>query len=78
MADEHRSADVRGPSHLPENILVKWLHMVDQGKRAGFTFPKADLLIAATAVHHDLTVVTRDTRDYERANVPVLNPWLTP
>jgi hypothetical protein len=33
-----------------------------------------DLIIAATALHHDPTVVTRDTADYARARCPVFNP----
>ncbi len=35
-----------------------------------------DLFIAATALVHGLTIVSRDVADYERAKAPVLNPWL--
>jgi predicted nucleic acid-binding protein len=35
----------------------------------------ADAMIAATAVVHDLTVVTRNLRDFERLGVPALNPF---
>ncbi len=35
-----------------------------------------DVWIAATAVVNDLTVVTRNTRDFEALDVPLLNPWL--
>ncbi|HKT27702.1 type II toxin-antitoxin system VapC family toxin [Dyella sp.] len=35
-----------------------------------------DAMIAATAVVHKLTVVTRNTRDFERFQVPILNPFL--
>jgi len=35
-----------------------------------------DAWIAATALVHDLTVVTRNTRDFESTGVRVLNPWL--
>ena len=35
----------------------------------------ADLLIAATALEHGLTVVTRNTRHFEPAGVRVLNPF---
>jgi tRNA(fMet)-specific endonuclease VapC len=40
--------------------------------------PTADLLIAATAVHHGLTLVTHNIRDY--ANVPglAIEDWLAP
>jgi len=35
----------------------------------------ADLLIAATAQEHGLTVVTRNVRHFEPTGVAVLNPW---
>lgn len=35
----------------------------------------ADLLIAATALEHGLTVVTRNVRHFEPAGVPVVNPF---
>jgi hypothetical protein len=37
--------------------------------------PVIDSLIAATARAHGLTVVTRNVKDFERAGVPVLNPF---
>jgi hypothetical protein len=37
--------------------------------------PKRDALIAATALVHGLTVVTRDTADFEAMEAPLLNPW---
>jgi toxin FitB len=39
------------------------------------TFPQPDLFIAATAILHDLCVVTRNVDDFVRAGVPLLNPW---
>jgi predicted nucleic acid-binding protein len=38
--------------------------------------PTVDGLLAATALEHDLTFVTRDTRSVETTGVRVLNPWL--
>lgn len=35
----------------------------------------ADILIAATAQEHSLTVVTRNTRHFSSVDVPVCNPW---
>ena len=46
------------------------------GRKVGHTFAQPDLLIAATALHHGLVVVTRDTSEYEVARVEVRNPWL--
>jgi toxin FitB len=34
-----------------------------------------DAMIAASAIVHHLTVVTRNVRDFERFNVPLLNPF---
>jgi len=37
--------------------------------------PENDALIAATALVHGLTLVTRNTADFMPMGVPVLNPW---
>jgi predicted nucleic acid-binding protein len=62
---------------VTEDIMLKWRLLVEEGRKAGHTFPQPDLLIGATALEHGLTVVSRNTDDFERANVPVLNPWTT-
>ena len=48
-----------------------------RGTEERHTFSQPDMIIAATALHHGLTIVSRDTSEYEAANVPVLNPWTT-
>jgi len=60
---------------ISEDVMFRWRLLVEEGRKAGHTFSQPDLIIAATAHHHGLTVVTRDTADYSRARVPVLNPW---
>ena len=37
--------------------------------------PDYDAMIAATALEHSLTVVTRNTEDFERTGVKLLNPF---
>ena len=37
-----------------------------------------DAWIAATALVHGLTVVSRNVRDFAACGAPVLNPWETP
>ena len=44
------------------------LHVPDPRK-------ERDALIAATALVHGMTVVTRDTAGFEPTGVPLLNPW---
>ena len=61
---------------ISEDVMFKWRLLVEDGRRAGHTFSQPDLIIAATALHHGLTVVTRDTPDFSLARVQVLNPWL--
>ncbi len=62
---------------VTEDIMLKWRLLVDEGRKSGHTFAQPDLIIAATALNHGLTIVSRDTSEYEKANVPVLNPWTT-
>lgn len=56
--------------------MIRWRLLVEEGRRQGHTFSQPDLIIAATALQHDLAVVTRDVADYQRARVRLLNPWL--
>ena len=60
---------------LSEDVIVKWRLLVEDGRKAGHTYSQPDLFIAATALHHGLTVVTGDAAEFERARVPVFNPW---
>lgn len=60
---------------VSEDVFLKWRLLVEDGRKAGHTYSQPDLFIAATALHHGLTVVTRDTSEFERARVPVVNPW---
>ena len=60
---------------VSEDVMFKWRLLVEEGRKAGHTFSQPDLIIAATALHHGLTIVTRDTTDFERARAPVFNPW---
>jgi predicted nucleic acid-binding protein len=41
----------------------------------GYTLPVIDGLLAATAIHHNLTLVTRNTRYVARTGVALFNPW---
>ena len=60
---------------VTEDIMFKWRLLVEEGRKVGHTFSQPDLIIAATALHHGLTVVSRDKGDYAKSRVPLLNPW---
>ena len=64
-----------------QNRLLAIDHAVaDQWGRlwaaAGRPLPVIDSLLAATALVHRLTIVTRNVKDFEGLGVQVLNPWL--
>lgn len=60
---------------VSEDIMLTWRLLVEDGRKAGHTFSQPDLIIAATALHHGLTIVSRDTGDFQKARVAILNPW---
>lgn len=61
---------------VTEDVLFKWRLLVEQGRKSGHTYSQPDLIIGATALQHGMTVVSRDTSEYERAGVPCRNPWV--
>ena len=61
---------------LSEDVLVKWRLIIEDGRRRGRTFSHPDVLIAASAAHHDLTVVTRNGGEFVAAGVSVFDPWV--
>jgi predicted nucleic acid-binding protein len=56
-------------------ISRRWAALVVDLKRKGETLPLLDGMIAATALEHDLTVATRNTRDFKKTGVKTLNPF---
>jgi predicted nucleic acid-binding protein len=58
-------------------VLLAWRRRVHDGQKSRYTYSQPDALIAATAILHDLAVVTRNVEDFARAGVPVTNPWET-
>jgi toxin FitB len=50
-------------------------HHGRRSQRKGRDLAMADGLIAATALEHELTVVTRNVRDFADLGISVLNPW---
>ena len=54
---------------------LRWAKLLADLRASGQTMPVKDSLVAATALAHGLTVVTRQVRDFAKAGVPVLDPF---
>lgn len=55
---------------------LRWAKLLADLRRSGLSMPIKDSLIAATALVHGLIVVTRNTRDFRKAGVKVLDPFV--
>jgi predicted nucleic acid-binding protein len=65
-------------SHLlpvTKAIADRWGQLTIQAKKKGISITMADGLIAATAAEHDLTIVTRNVKDFAGARAATINPW---
>ena len=70
------------PSWFKSNLLPvskaiadRWGRLVAEAKQKGIHLTTAEGQIAATAKAHNLTLVTRNTRDFMGLGVQLLNPW---
>jgi predicted nucleic acid-binding protein len=52
-----------------------WGQLMARSHHAGRALTAMDAFFAATAVAHDLTLVTRNTRDFTDLGFPLHNPW---
>jgi predicted nucleic acid-binding protein len=57
-------------------IADRWGSLSAIAAAKGKPVPVIDGLLAATALHHNLTLVTRNSSDVAGTGVPTLNPWL--
>jgi predicted nucleic acid-binding protein len=53
-------------------VTERWGHLQAQARRP---LPAIDSLLAATAIQHNLTLVTRNVRDFSGLGLNVINPW---
>lgn len=66
-----------GERILPVNIKVarRWANVSPSLRAAGAVIGVVDELIAATALAHGLTLVTRNVRHFEPTGCKLLSPW---
>jgi hypothetical protein len=71
---EHDLADWFETRVLPIDIQVadRWGRLIAQ---MGRPVPSIDSLLAATALHHELRLVTRNQKDFDYPGLEVINPW---
>ncbi len=55
--------------------VEEWGKVLAKAEKNGIPLPAIDALIAATAKAHDLTVVTRNKKDMNKAGIGLTNPW---
>ncbi|MBN8596219.1 MAG: type II toxin-antitoxin system VapC family toxin [Planctomycetes bacterium] len=60
---------------IDRDIAQLWGEITAKAASAGRTLHAADGLIAATALHHGLRIMTRNVKDFEATGVLLTNPW---
>lgn len=60
---------------ITNDIATDWGLLSGRARHKGYSAPVIDALLAATARHHDLVLVTRNVGDFEPLGVNVVNPW---
>ena len=56
-------------------IADRWGLLAADAKRKGKALSAIDGLLAATALHHNLTIVSRNVSDFTHTHAVVLDPW---
>ena len=57
-------------------VGLRWARLVVDLRKRGIPLPVLDSLIAATALAHGLTIATRNRRDFDKAGVEVVDPFV--
>jgi len=60
---------------LDTHVLMEWGKLAARAEAAGKPMPAIDSMIAATVLAYDLSLVTRNTSDFEAAGIEIVNPW---
>ena len=63
---------------LDARVASCWAHLTASLLDKGRPLPTLDSQLAATALAHDLVLVTRNVKDYAGTGIEVLNPWELP
>ena len=61
-----------------QSIADRWGFVRAQAQMKGRPLSVIDALLAATALHHNLTIVSRNVSDFSVVGLAVVNPWENP
>jgi len=56
-------------------VALAWGDLMALAKRSGRGLASMDGLIATTAIAHDLTLATRNSKDFEGFGIDIVDPW---
>lgn len=62
---------------IDRSVAERWASLLIHCISKGRPLPSIDSLLAATALTHDLVMVTRNVKDFEGTGVKTLDPWIT-
>ncbi len=60
---------------LDTDVIVEWGMLAARAEIAGKPMPTVDSLLAATVIANKMTLVTRNTSDFDAAGIEIINPW---
>ena len=61
---------------IDQAVADRWGRLSGEAASRRMPLPVIDALLAATALHYEMTLVTRNTKDVRRTRASVFNPWL--
>lgn len=60
---------------IDAQVAATWGVVMARGQKSGMTLGSMEAFVAATAETHDLTLATRNVKDFQRLGISLLDPW---
>ncbi len=60
---------------IGQKTMSTWAKLIVDLRKKGIVRPSFDSLLEATALEHDLILVTRNVKNFQGSSVTILNPW---
>jgi len=60
---------------IDQRVAETWGVVTARGQKIGLTLGSMDALVAATAEAHNLTLATRNVKDFQRLGIALFDPW---